>query len=153
MKKIIFTLIVIVAFAQITIAQCETHFYLNIAQSVFNHQIKPSDFPNGRLFLTIDTVDASNPNVKSECIDYYKPADLIKKFYKVFNHIKIEGSFYNYYEFINFSVFPSPLHQSFLINTVNNTFMIDIWNNKDDVLKIDGLTIVKLDSKRSRTPY
>ena len=60
---------------------------------------------------------------------------------------------FNYYELINCSVYPSPLHQSYLINTATNTYKVDIWKNRDIIFKIDGLSIVKLHDKIPPTPY
>jgi hypothetical protein len=146
--SLISSLITIVGFGQ-----CETRDYINIAHKVFNHKLSSSDISTGVLFLTIDTVDATNINSKSLYIEYDSARDLVINFYKVFDAIKKDGNFFNYYEFINYSVYPSPLHQSFLINSDIITYKIDIWNNKDDISKIDGLTIQKLQSKVERTPY
>lgn len=152
MKKLIFTLIAVTIYIS-TFGQCETRKYISIAQKVFDHRLSSSDFSNGVLFLTIDTLDASNPNQNSEYREYTSSKIVLKDFYQIFDLLKKEGSFFNYYEFINYSVYPSPLHQSFLVNTKTDTYKIDIWNNKDNIFKIDGLTIQKLEKKVERTIY
>jgi hypothetical protein len=152
MKKLIFTLIAVTIYIS-TFGQCETRKYISIAQKVFEHQLSSSDFSNEVLFLTIDTIDALNPNQNSEYREYTSSKIVLKEFYQIFDLLKKEGSFFNYYEFINYSVYPSPLHQSFLVNTRTDTYKIDIWNNKDNISKIDGLTIQKLEKKVERTIY
>lgn len=152
MKKLIFTLIAVTIYIS-TFGQCETRKYISIAQKVFDHQLSSSDFSNEVLFLTVDTIDALNPNQNSEYKEYTSSKIILKEFYQIFDLLKKEGSFFNYYEFINYSVYPSPLHQSFLVNTRTDTYKIDIWNNKDNISKIDGLTIQKLEKKVERTIY
>ena len=152
MKKLIFTLIAVTIYIS-TFGQCETRKYISSAQKIFDHKLSSSDFSNEILFLTIDTIDASNPNQNSEYREYTSSKIVLKDFYQIFDLLKKEGSFFNYYEFINYSLYPSPLHQSFLVNTKTDTYKIDIWNNKDNIFKIDGLTIQKLEKKVERTIY
>lgn len=146
MKKLIFTLIAI-TIVLAAIGQCETRKYISIAKKVFDHKLSSSDLSNEILFLTIDTIDASNPTQNSEYREYTSSKIVLKDFYQIFDLLKKEGSFFNYYEFINYSLYPSPLHQGFLVNTKTETYKIDIWNNKDNIFKIDGLTIQKLEQK------
>jgi hypothetical protein len=153
MKKLILIFILAVITTFSTFGQCETRKYISIAQKVFDHRLSSSDFSNEILFLTIDTIDASNPNQNSEYREYTSSKIVLKEFYQIFDLLKKEGSFFNYYELINYSVYPSPLHQSFLVNTKTDTYKIDIWNNKDNIFKIDGLTIQKLEKKVERTIY
>ena len=145
MKKLIFTLIAI-TIVLAAIGQCESRKYISTAQKVFDHKLSSSDLSNGVLFLTIDTIDASTPG-NSEYREYTSSKNMIAEFYHTFDFIKKEGNFFNYYEFINYSVYPSPLHQSFLMNNKTDTYKIDIWNNKENIFKIDGLTIQKLEQK------
>lgn len=67
--------------------------------------------------------------------------------------IGIIGGFFNYYEFINNSLYNSPLHQSFLVNNSRHTYRIDIWNNPNNVTKINGLSIVRYNELLERTNY
>jgi hypothetical protein len=152
MKTLIFALAVITISIS-TFGQCETRKYISISQKIFDHTLSSSDFSNEILFLTVDTVDALNPNQNSEYKEYTSSKTILKDFYQIFDFLKKEGSFFNYYEFINYSVYPSPLHQSFLMNIRTDTYKIDIWNNKDNVFKIDGLTIQKLEKKVEPTLY
>jgi hypothetical protein len=153
MKKLILIFILAVITTFSTFGQCETRKYISSAQKIFDHKLSSSDFSNEILFLTIDTIDASNPNQNSEYREYTSSKIVLKDFYQIFDLLKKEGSFFNYYEFINYSLYPSPLHQSFLVNTKTDTYKIDIWNNKDNIFKIDGLTIQKLEKKVERTIY
>ena len=149
MKKLIFTLIAI-TIVLAAIGQCETRKYISIAKKVFDHKLSSSDLSNENLFLTIDTVDALNPNQNSEYKEYTSSKNMIAEFYYTFDFLKKTGNFFNYYELINYSVYPSPLHQSFLMNTKTDTYKIDIWNNKENIFKIDGLTIQKIRAKNKK---
>ena len=146
-KKLIFTLLAAICLTITVNAQCETHKYVYIADKVANLTLKASDFSDGHRFFTIDTVDASDFNVASDYRVYTNSDSLIKDFSSIFKIKKWEGSYFNYYELIDNSFFQSDLHISFLINDKDNTFKIDIWNNVEDIFKIDGLTILKLPKK------
>ena len=76
MKKLIFTLIAI-PIVLTAIGQCETRKYISIAQKVFDHKLSSSDLSNEILFLTIDTVDALNPNQNSEYKKYTSSKNMI----------------------------------------------------------------------------
>jgi hypothetical protein len=133
-------------------AQCLTRTYVNIADDVFSGNLKTSDFA-GNLFITVDTVNSELATVPSEYYEFSDPSDLIETFNKVMASIEIDSTFFNYYESFNNSLYNSPLHQSFLVNSSKYTYLIDIWNNSNDVTKIEGLTIVKLNDKKDRNSY
>jgi hypothetical protein len=133
-------------------AQCLTRNHIDIANKVFEGNLKTSDFA-GNLFITVDTVNSELATVPSEYYEFSDPADLIKTFNRVMKSLKIEGSFFNYYESFNNSLYNSPLHQSFLVNSANYTYVIDICNYPDDVTKIRGLTIAKLNDKLDRNSF
>lgn len=153
MKKVFLTIILVVNFTMIFYSQCKTQTYILLAESVFNKQIREFDFSKETLFLTIDTINSSDFFADRTYVEYTDSKKLIKHFYETIGQIKVEGDFFNYYELINNPVYPSPLHQSYLINTATNTYKVDIWNNHNNIFKIDGLTIVKLKVKYERTPY
>ena len=100
MKKLIFTFIAITIYIS-TFGQCETRKYISSAQKIFDHRLSSSDFSNEILFLTVDTIDASSPNQNSEYREYTSSKIVLKDFYQIFDLLKKEGSFFNYYEFIN----------------------------------------------------
>jgi hypothetical protein len=133
-------------------AQCLTRTYANIANNVFSGNLKTSDFA-GNLFITVDTVNSASTTVPSEYYEFTDPSDLIKTFNQAMASIEIDSTFFNYYEHFNNSLYNSPLHQSFLVNSANYTYRIDIWNNPNDVTKIEGLTIVKSPDQIERTIY
>jgi len=152
MRKKFYFFISVILIAGIIKAQCETRIYIELAQKVFNRHLKSSDFSNETLFITIDTAGFNNIDAILYA-EQKNPEDIILMFYKTMDSIKIESTFFNYYELINCGIYPSPLHQSFLVNNFEVTFKIDIWNNKDDITKIDGLTIQKYTVKYPPTPY
>jgi hypothetical protein len=133
-------------------SQCLTRKHIDIANKVFEGNLKTSDF-EGNLFLTVDTVNSELATFPSDYYEFSDPADLIKTFNKVMKSIKIEGTFFNYYESFNNSLYNSPLHQSFLVNSAKHTYVIDICNYPNDITKIEGLTIVKLNDKKDRNTY
>jgi len=152
MKTKIF-LAVILSLGMLTVsAQCLTRNYVGIANTVFSGNLKTSDF-SGNLFITIDTVNSESLKVASEYKEFSDPVELIKTFNTTMQSIGIDGDFFNYYEHYNNSFYNSPLHQSFLVNTFNDTYRIDIWNNPEDISKIEGLTIVRYGSQIERTSY
>jgi hypothetical protein len=151
--KIKILLVIVLAFFNlVTSAQCLTRKHIDIANKVFEGNLKTSDF-EGNLFLTVDTVNSELATVPSEYYEFNDPADLIKTFNKVMKSIRIEGTFFNYYESFNNSLYNSPLHQSFLVNSAKHTYVIDICNYPNDITKIEGLTIVKLNDKKDRNTY
>lgn len=143
----------ILAFTSITsYSQCLTRKHINIANKVFEGKLKAKDF-EGKLFLTIDTVNSESLNVSSLYFEFDKSSELIKEFNKAMVSINAEGSFFNYYEMFNNSLYNSPLHQTFQVNNSKCTYVIDIWNNPKNITKIEGLTIRKLSEKQERTNY
>lgn len=130
-------------------SQCLTSKYINIANKVFEGNLKSNDF-DGNLFLTIDTVNAESPNVPSVYFECDKSSELIEIFNQAMISIKVEGIFFNYYEMFNNSLYNSPLHQGYLVNNSKQTYKIDIWNNTNNITKIEGLSIIKLNYQIER---
>jgi hypothetical protein len=130
-------------------SQCLTRKHINIANKVFEDKLKSNDF-EGNLFLTIDTVNAGSLSVPSEYSEFSESSELTKSFYKAMNSINVVGRFFNYYESFNNRLYNSPLHQSFLVNNSKNTYLVDIWNNPNNITKIEGLTIRKLNDQIER---
>ena len=124
-------------------AQCLTRTYINLANKVFTGNLESKDF-EGKLFLTIDTVNAESPNVPSLYFEFDKSSELIEIFNQAMVSINVEGNFFNYYEMFNNSLYNSPLHQGYLVNNSKQTYKIDIWNNPTNITKIEGLSIIKL---------
>jgi hypothetical protein len=133
-------------------SQCLTSKYINIANKVFEGKLTAKDF-EGKLFLTIDTVNAESLNVPSLYYEFIESSELIELFNQAMVSINIKGSFFNYYESFNNSLYNSPLHQSFLVNSSKYTYLIHIWNNPKNITKIEGLTISKLNEQQERTNY
>ena len=152
MKKQIFLAAILSLSVLTATAQCLTRNYVSIANTVFSGKLETSDFA-GNLFITIDTVNSETVAVPSEYTEFSDPAQLIKTFNQAMASIKIDGNYFNYYEHYSNSLYNSPLHQSFLVNNDNYTYRIDIWNNPEDITKIEGLTIVRYSEKLDRTPY
>lgn len=151
MKKIFLAAILTLTVLSVS-AQCLTRTYIDIANTVFSGNLQESDL-SGNLFTTVDTVNSESLKVASEYTEFSEPADLIKEFNQAMSAIKIDGNFFNYYEHFDNSLYNSPLHQSFLVNTLTSTYRIDIWNNPADITKIEGLTIIKYGEQIKRTQY
>ena len=153
--KLPYCLIIVLFFAFGNLsAQCETHNYEYIAKKVFGRTLVSSDFSySGIYFLTIDTLDASEFNIASDYREYLSWDSLNDDFNTFMKTKTWDGYYYNYYELINNSFYSSPLHLSFLVNDSFDTFMIDIWMDNVDFLKIQGITIMKLQQKLNKTPY
>lgn len=152
MKKILLILIA-TAFISKANAQCETREYVGIANKVFSLDLNKEDFSSSSLFLTMDTVNGHNKNAPSSYSEYDSPEPVIESFTNFIKSKKFEGTFFNYYELFDNYLYKSPLHQSFLVNDETSTYKIDIWNNAQDITKIDGLTVSKYPMKLQRTPY
>lgn len=156
MKKIFFSLAYL-SLTALANAQCVTHKYVGLANKVFTGNLTTDDFKpaalTGNLFLTIDTTQDGDYSTPASYITFTNANELINYFSSFMKSIKVEGNYFNYYEMVNNSLFNSPLHQSFLVNSANNTYLIDIWNNPNDITKIQGLTVVRYDYKLQRTPY
>lgn len=157
MKKSIITAVLLSLVALTATAQCLTHKYVSIADKVFSGNLTSADFMpsdlTGEFFLTIDTTKDGDFATPASYTTFKNPSELIKSYKEFMSSIKVEGDYFNYYEMINNSLFNSPLHQSFLINDENSTYLVDIWNNPNDVTKIQGLTIARYDYKLDKTPY
>jgi hypothetical protein len=130
-------------------SQCLTSKHINIANKVFEGKLKANDF-DGNLFITIDTVNAESPNVPSLYFEFDKSSELIEIFNQTMVSINVDGSFFNYYEMFNNSLYNSPLHLRFLVNNSKYTYVIDIWNNPNNITKIEGLTIRKSNDQVER---
>ncbi len=153
MKNTVYFICLIFLISNIIKGQCKTRIHIDLAKKVFNGQLTKSDFSKDNLFITIDTINSTDFNGFVVYSEQKDPEEIIKMFYNVMNNINLEGSFFNYYELIDCVFYPSPLHQSYLVNNAEVTFKVDIWNNKDDIAKIDGLTIQKYTIKFPPTPY
>lgn len=153
--KFRFTLIIIlVCTYSLTIkAQSADHKYKALADKVFKLKIKPGDFQEGRIFLTLDTMNAHDFTAPSDYTEYTDPKPLIKKFKHFMRSCKWEGNYYNYHELIDHPLYSSPLHQSFLVNNETNTYKIDIWNSKHDITKIEGITVLKYEMKFENSEF
>lgn len=150
-NRLIFT-IVLSLVTSFTNAQCFTRQYINIAEKVFSEQLTDSDF-TGNLFITIDTANSIDLRVPSLYFECAEASELITIFKNTMSKIKVDGNFFNYYEHFNNTLYNAPLHQSYLINDSSYTYKIDIWNNPEDVTKIEGLTLIRLNQKLQKTPY
>jgi len=149
MKKQILITAILALTVLTTNAQCLTREYISIANKVFTGNLKDSDFA-GTLFVTIDTTNSESLAVASNYFECKTPAEAIKIFTRTMASIKVDGNFFNYYEQINNSFYRVRLHQSFLMNTANYTYKVDIWNNAQDITKIEGLTIMRYNEKLER---
>ncbi|MSP70075.1 MAG: hypothetical protein EXR20_07370 [Bacteroidetes bacterium] len=101
----------------------------------------------------MDTIDGSDLYAPSYYSEYNSPTPVINAFANFIKSKKFDGTFFNYYEVFDIYLYKSPLHQSFLVNDANSTYKIDIWNNAQDITKIDGLNVLKYPTKLARTPY
>jgi hypothetical protein len=136
-----------------TQAQCLTRKHIDLANKVFALRIKPSDFQEGNVFLTLDTINSNDINAPTDYTIHKSPKPLLKKFLGFMKSRNWDGGFYNYYELFNSPFYDSPLHQSFLVNDESHTYKIDIWNSKSDTSKIEGITVGKYPVKLEKTPY
>jgi hypothetical protein len=124
--------------------ECESNIFIELVKKLYNHKLTINDFSNQNLFFTTNVGGPDSEPYYNDMYDYENPKDLLKKFYQVFDSINKNGQFYHYYELINNSIIGYPLHQSFFMDDKNGTtYIVHIWNNKDDVHKIDGLNIHK----------
>jgi hypothetical protein len=152
MKKILLILIA-TAFIGKANAQCATREYIDIANKVFKLELNKDDFSSSGLFVTMDTINGHDKNAPSAYTEYSSPEPVIEAFAAFIKSKQFDGNFFNYYELFDNFLYKSPLHQSFLVNDSTNTYKIDIWNNAQDITKIDGLTISKYPMKLAKTPY
>jgi len=148
MKNLFLSLLAIACLNELCEAQCETRDYFSIAQKVANLQLERTDFADSfSYFLAFTIFDATDQLTASDYYEYNDPDSLKNTFYHFMKSQKWDGYFFNYYELIDNPFFSSKLHQSFLINDSTDTYMIDIWHNKLDFIKINGFTVVKLPKK------
>ena len=124
-----------------------TRKYEYRVQKLFNLELSAADFRKGKVFLTLDTINAQDPNIPSNYIQTYNPDTLVKCFKGFMKSIKIDGNYYHYYELFNSPFYESPLHLSYFINTDVATYHVEIWTDKDDTEKIEGLTVSKMNTK------
>jgi hypothetical protein len=116
-------------------------------------QITKSDFKSGKVFLTLDTTNMSDIFVASTYIETDKPTQVIKNFTRFIKSLKIEGSYYNYYELINSPFYESPLNISYVFNTITASYLVRIWTYKSDTSKIEGITVGRYSEKQTVTPW
>jgi len=152
MKTFSITLILTLIFSS-TVAQCLTKKYKGRADSLFNLHITKSDFKSGKVFLTLDTTNMSDLSVASTYIETDNPTQVIKNFTRFIKSLKIEGSYYNYYELINSPFYESPLNISYVFNTITASYLVRIWTCKSDISKIEGITVGKYSVKQTVTPW
>lgn len=149
-RFILFSLLI---YAGNSFGQSETRIHVSRADSLFNLQITKNNFRKGKVFLTLDTTNMSDLNVASTFLETDKPDIIIKNYKRFIKTLKIEGSYYNYYELLNSPFYESPLIISYIINTKDASYLIRIWTDKDDTSKIEGITVGKYAQKMERTPW
>ena len=103
--------------------------------------------------MTLDTTNMSDLNVASTFLETDNPDIIIKNYKRFMKTLKIEGSYYNYYELLNSPFYESPLIISYIINTKDASYLVRIWTDKDDTSKIEGITVGKYAQKMERTPW
>jgi hypothetical protein len=151
MNKIFLILLMVItlnlSFAQSILnfnsTECESTIFIGIVKKLCNHKLTAEDFSNESLFFTTDVGISKTEHLSDGIYEFENPNELIKKFYEVFDCVNKKGEFYHYYELINNKIIGYPLHQSFFIDGKDGTYIVNIWNNKNDVYKIDGLNIHK----------
>ena len=139
MKKI-FGIIAILISAQIVSSQSTS---LQFAKDIFSLKIKDSDFRDGQIFLTLDTIDASNPNIPSTYLKSEDPAEIIKEYVKFMKSTQFETGMFSYGELVNSPFFESSLHVIFFVNSSTNTYRFDLWTAKENTSKLEGITVCK----------
>jgi hypothetical protein len=152
MKRITLLLIASLSLTS-SFSQCATHKYVSRADSLFKLQITKENFKSGTVFLTLDTTNMSDIFAPSNYIETTDPSVVIKNFVKFMKSIKVEGNYYNYYELINSPFYDSPLNISYVINTKADSYLIRIWTDKNDISKVQGITVGKYSTKQTRTPW
>lgn len=134
-------------------SQCETRQYVSRADSLFNLQITKDNFRKGKVFLTLDTINMSDVFAPSTYLETTDPSLIVKNYTRFIKSIRLEGTYYNYYELINSPFYESPLIISYFINTKTSSYFIRIWTDPNDTSKIEGLTVGKYPQKVEKTPW
>ncbi|MBU3714671.1 MAG: hypothetical protein FGM46_06955 [Ferruginibacter sp.] len=129
-------------------AQSNTHEFR--VKNLLNYKIKKSDFREGQVFLTLDTIDCNDLFAESNFIQTNNPDTVINCFIGFMKSIKLEGSYYHYSELINSPFFESPLIINFFVNTESHSYNIRIWTDKGHTDKIEGITVAKHITKFAR---
>jgi hypothetical protein len=133
--------------------QCPTKIHIKRAESLFNLQITKDNFRKGKVFLTLDTTNMSDLFTPSTFLETENPDLIIKNFKQFIKSLKIEGSYYNYYEIFNSPFYDSPLNISYIFNTEDASYLVKIWTDKDNISMIEGITVGKYENKLERTPW
>lgn len=124
-------------FVQISIGQTSHQAFIN---KVFLLQLKPADFAKGLVFLTLDTLDVSSP---STYLESSRPKAIIKEFKRFVKSTKFITGVFRGIDLINSPFFKSPLHIYFFVNTEKNTFRFELWTDKNDMSKLEGISVFK----------
>lgn len=103
-------------------AQCLTRNYIHIADRVFTCNLSLSDFEGN--FISIDTVNSGKLDIPSTYIECKNAKDVIQNWTQITKSVNSIGSYFNYYEMINNTLYNSPLHLSFLINSMEYTYRV-----------------------------
>ena len=135
------TLALVLLFSQHVFSQSINNRYR--VEKIYNLEINDSDFKKGTVFLTLDTIDAMNLNIPSNFIEVECPDTIIQCFKGFMKSIKPEGSYYHYRELINSPFYQSALILCFFVNTADATYAFQVWTDKDNTDKIEGLTVAK----------
>jgi hypothetical protein len=112
-------------------------------KKIFNLQINDSDFKKGTVFLTLDTTNAEDLFAPSNFIEVNCPDTIIQCFNGFMQSICPDGTYYHYRELINSPFYQSALILGFFVNTADATYVFQIWTDKDNTDKIEGLTVAK----------
>jgi len=119
--------------------------YFHFAKNIFYKNLSPFDFVDSTSSLILDTFNiVGNP---AEIKEYNDPTLLIEDLYKIMDIVNKEEFFYDYEEFINDSFFQRPLHVRFYVNSKTNTFCVNVWVSKEDISKIESVSILKHETK------
>lgn len=143
MTKILLTLILLSAIE----VKSQPFHHEDRALKLFKNQLQKSDFKTGKVFITLDTIDMSDIFQPSTYVETEDPSKIIKMYSKFMKSIKVVGSYWNYHETVNSPFFDSPLNISYIMDTKSSTYLVSIWTDKNDICKIEGITIGKYSTK------
>ena len=143
MTKILLTLILLSAIQ----VKSQPFHHEARALKLFKNQLEKSDFKTGKVFITLDTIDMSDIFQPSTYIETEDPSKIIKMYSKFMKSIKIVGPYWNYHELVNSPFFESPLNISYIMDTQTSTYLVRIWTDKNDISKIEGITVGKYSTK------
>jgi len=150
-RTFIFCIILILNYSTHIEAQSTENKHKALADKVFNLKIKSRDFQHGKVFLTLDTMNAHDFTAPSDYTEYTDPKPLIRKFKHFMQSCNWDGGYFHYGELINSPFYQSTVHLIFFMNDDKNTYRIDIWNSVNDVTKIEGISVAKYLTKIEKT--